>query len=357
MDDLNDDEVLIVRRLPYMARSLPITIRSDFCLKTQKLLGTLPPQCGMFLRMPLLKHLSGELHLVNNDVIAEMIFEAITKKMVCSKLNRMDLDVVSSCLSSWKSDQERVEAFYKILAPVLNAAFEVWDVKTVNFKMARYNVDKIVNYITQMYVRCWKTASNPPFVLTALLKGLKQNLSIKENYVTISHLQLAIECFEILLKVDGNELDEDDILEDNTLDIAKMCVRLFCDDLNSYGHHIWKLFYHALQKTLDAFWMTKRTQHKISNCMLDLSKDLSADLDVLVHILVLELNFYKVDDIFGIFGSDDSCIDDDGREQLLDRIKMHPSCEVKANHSKLVLSHISDSDYKEFLYNVHHDYS
>ncbi|CAK1542457.1 unnamed protein product [Leptosia nina] len=93
---------------------------------------------------------------------------------------------------------------------------------------------------------------------------------------------------------------------------------------------------------LSGFGLNKRTQYKIDNKMLDLAENLSTDLNILLHVLVVEHIYYIQ------YEKEDK----KGRKELRDRIARHPSAEVKANVSKLCMTDGCNIPYFSYFYNL-----
>ncbi|CAF4763859.1 unnamed protein product [Pieris macdunnoughi] len=356
MDNLRKDESLIVDKFPSYFQRLPRMKASDFCLKSYQITKNFTSQCKIFPRKPLMHYFGGGLHLVDIDLLAAMVNDIITRRLWTTKMNNHHLDVVTSCLYTWKDDAEQMVSFRKIIAPLFEKAYEKWDTKIVNCKLAQLNINNIVTLLNKQYQSYLDSKSNfSPSVLTVLLESLENNLSVKENYMIIRSLKLAVEYFKILSKANAIvKFDENtNIFDQTSLSFAEMCINIFCDDVAIYGNSIWRLFYHALQDMLDRFDVKKHTQYKIYNLMLDLSSELTPELNYQVHVLIFELTLYKADNFMhNLFGydSDDSENDDEGQENLLTRIKTHHSNKVKAYHSKCVLSNLYDLHYDKFKY-------
>ncbi|XP_022125102.2 uncharacterized protein LOC111000069 [Pieris rapae] len=355
MDNLRKDESLIVDKFPYYFQRLPRMKTSDFCLKSYQIMKNFPSQYKIFPRKPLMHYFGGGFHLVDRDLLAVMVNDIITERLWITKMNYHHLDVVKSCLNTWNDDAEQMVSFRKIITPLFEKAYEKWDTKIVNCQLVKLNINNIVTLVNKQYQSYLDSDSNfSPSVLTLLLDSLEHNLSVKENYMMIRSLKLAVEYFKILSKANAIvKFDENTTFDKTSSSFAQLCINIFCDDVVVYGNSIWRLFYHALQDMLDRFDVKKHTQYKIYNSMLDLSTELTPELNYQVHVLIIELTLYKADNFMNYllgFDSDDYENDDEGQEKLLNRIKTHHSNKVKAYHSKCVLSNVCDLYYKEFKY-------
>ncbi|CAH4000408.1 unnamed protein product [Pieris brassicae] len=352
MDNLRKDESLIVDKFPYYFQRLSRMNASNFCLKSYQIMKNFTFQCKIFPRKPLIYYFGGELHLVDSDLLAVMVNDIITERLWTTKMNNHHLDVVKSCLYTSNVDAEQMVSFRKIIGPIFEKAYEIWDTKIVNCQLVQLNINHIVTLMNEQYQSYLDSKSNfSPSVLTVLLESLENNLSVKENYMMIRSLKLSVEYFKILSKANAIVKFDENTFDQTSLPLAKMCINVFCDDVLIYGNSIWRLFYHALQEMLDRFDVKKRTQYKIYNFMLDLSTELTPEQNYHVHVLIFELTLYKPDNFMHyLFGFDSDDNDDEGQEKLLTRIKTHHSIKVKAYHSKCVLRHVYDLYYEKFKY-------
>ncbi|XP_038219004.1 uncharacterized protein LOC119837483 [Zerene cesonia] len=346
MEDVTDE--VIIRELSRKVRKLPLSIRTEFILKWYDLIKHLQPKCETFPRTPMMCY-TFAMHDLDKSLLAEIIEDCITNRLWRTKLNYHYIDLLVSCLFTSKNEDEQIACFNKIIAPVFHSAYKMWNEKTCGLLLVQYNINNIVTGLCKRLFNCSDNNSKkPPTVIILLLNSLQDNVPVDENYIMITKLKLAVEYFNVLSEYE--ESPEDEIHKRAVQGFSKICIKIFSENIATFGKSIWKLFYHVLQMMLDDFSMIKSTQYKLYNYMLDLCTTLSSELDVLVHVLVMELSLY-VDDFFTLFFDDsDDYVDHEGQIALLERIKQHPSLEVKANYSKVILSIYEKVSYTQLSY-------
>ncbi|CAK1542456.1 unnamed protein product [Leptosia nina] len=241
-----------------------------------------------------------------------------------------------ACVSSQTDTEKQTEAFTKVLNPVLECAFKLWDTKVHGIFMVRYNMNGLFSQVVYSYKDMLKRKSTT--ILDLLLNSLEPNLP--HNYVIITNFKLARRFFDILSNC--NKILRKKLYEKTTLDLGQICIEIFCEDVKKHSQNIWRSFFHAWQMMLSGFGLNKRTQYKIDNKMLDLAENLSTDLNILLHVLVVEHIYYIQ------YEKEDK----KGRKELRDRIARHPSAEVKANVSKLCMTDGCNIPYFSYFYNL-----
>ncbi|CAG4987421.1 unnamed protein product [Colias eurytheme] len=345
LEDVTDEDIL--RKLPNKVQRLSLSIRSEFSSKCYDLIEQLQPKCKHFPRVPMMSYIFS-MHNLDKSLLAEMIDDCITKRLWRTKLNNHHMDILVACLFTSKHEDEQIIYFNTIIAPVFDCAYKMWNRKTCGLLLVQYNINNIVTTFCKRLFTCSNNKRKSPAIIILLLNSLQNNVPVHENYIMITKLKLAVEYFNILSEYEDS-LEEGEVHNQAVQGLSKICIKIFSEDVATYDRSIWKLFYHALQIMLDEFSMIKSTQYKLYNCMLDLCTTLSSDLDILIHILVMELAIY-VDDFYIIFFDDDDYVDPEGQKALFERIKQHPSPEVKANYSKVFLCLNNNLSYTQLSY-------
>ncbi|XP_047515405.1 uncharacterized protein LOC125056393 [Pieris napi] len=335
IESLTDQESIIVYNLLSKFEKIPLVVRTEYCITSYKFLKTLPLRCNCqrFMNKIVSKinynHILPTLEL---DFVAEMVQDTIILRLWSEKLDWTFMNMLLECISIQSTHEKKMEACKKVLLPVLDNIFTMWNSKSPGLFMVRYNMN---TFITHMSYKDMLQRNNS-IVLNLLIDSLDKKLPIKDNYVMITNFKLAAEYFKVLSECEKSS--QNSLYEITTKDLSKICIKILCEDVKSYSASIWRLFFHAWQMMINSFGIKKKIQYKVNNIILDLAEDLSPDLNILLHIFVLEDIYYTN------YGNEDKL----GRQALRHRIAAHPSKEVKSQCSKLVITDRCSTPYNSF---------
>ncbi|XP_045520617.1 uncharacterized protein LOC123711833 [Pieris brassicae] len=340
IESLTDQESIIVYNLLSKIEKVPLVVRTEYCITSYKFLKKLPLRCNCqrFMNNIVSKINYNEvLPTLELDFVAEMVQDSIILRLWSEKLDWTFMNMLFDCISIQSTDEKKIEACKKILLPVLDNIFTMWNRKTQGLSIVRYNMNSFISHMSYKDI----LQRNNSILLNLVIDSLNNKLPIKENYVMITNFKLAAEYLKVLSKCDISSPNR--LYETTTKELSKICIKIFCEDVKSYSTSIWRLFFHAWQMMINSFGIKKKIQYKVNNNILDLSKDLSSDLNILLHIFVLEDIYYTN------YGNEDKL----GRQALRCRIAAHPSREVKSQCSKLVIIDRCSIPYSSFFYSIY----
>ncbi|XP_022125104.2 uncharacterized protein LOC111000070 [Pieris rapae] len=335
IESLTDQESIIVYNLLSKIEKVPLVVRTEYCIISYKFLKKLPLRCNCqrFMNNIVSKiNYNHVLPTLELDFVAEMVQDTIISRLWTEKLDWTFMSMLLDCVSIQSTDKKKLEACKKILVPVLENIFTIWNRNTQGLSMVRYNMNSFISHMSYKDM----LQRNNSIVLNFLIDTLDNKLPTKENYVMITNFKLAAEYLKVLSKCEKSSLNS--LYEITTKDLSKICIETFCEDVKSHSATIWRLFFHAWQMMINSFGIKKKIQYKVNNIILDLSNDLSTDLNILLHIFVLEDIYYTS------YGNEDKL----GRQALRNRIAAHPSKEVKSQCSKLVIIDRCSIPYSSF---------
>ncbi|XP_045504874.1 uncharacterized protein LOC123701437 [Colias croceus] len=324
---LTENESIIVYNLLNKFEKLPQIVRTDYCITSYKFLKTLPRRlnCYRFMNNIVSKIEYNEVLLeLEVDFVAEIVDDTITNRIWTEKLDWTFKTLLITYITSQNGKEKQVIAFEKVLNPVFKKAYEMWHVKHQGLYMARFN---IYSFVSLLSYKEFLEGTKDPILLILINNSFQENLVVNENYMIMTSLKLAIEYLKIAAKYKSRLPN---IHEETFQEFSKICLKLLCDDVASKGIGILVLYHHALQRILNGFRILRKTQYKFFDHMLDLSKDLSSDFEILVHKLVAEhtffIDYYKEDK--------------KGRKMLHESIKTHPAAAVRAGASRLYITEL-----------------
>lgn len=344
IETLSDNESTIVYNLLSRFEKVPHKVRSEYCITGYMFLKKLPPRCNCqrFMNNIVSKiNYNKVLFTLPIDVVAEMVHDTIIPRLWTEKLDYTYMDMVFQYVFLQSSEAKRIEAFEKILHPLLDCVYKNWNIKTHGLLMVRYNIMGFISQVNNSYKDM--LAQNNYILLNLLLDNLQKKICIKDNYVIITNLKLAAEYLNTLAECERPS--PRDIYKSTTMELSKICVKIFCEDVASYSSGIWRLFFHAWQMMLNGFSIEQNIVNKVNNNILDLSKNLSPELDILLHILVLKQIFYTN-------YSNKFKFDHIEKKYLWDRIAAHPSKEVKSQCSIMKGMEGISIHYTPFFYSI-----
>ncbi|CAH0713685.1 unnamed protein product, partial [Brenthis ino] len=333
IDNLTSEENQNIYNKLSKVREVPECVRGEFWMKSNKFLNSLPTNDNCNTLIKELQHALPEvLEFLEDDFITGMLLESLDKKISTGNYDRSELVAHFIWLS--KSEDLQIRRYKKVLVPILERSFALWDTKHQDKYFVRSNLHNICKYFCTLFNIMFldKNMNIPIAVLSDMMDKIQSNLPLHENYVLLLRLKLTITICkivsnvvntkkDIIVKINQSVFQSYDkwqqLYKEAALDIGRDCAKYLRNDVQSIYPTVYNVFAKVLYDVCTDLLVGVINILLIQKAILE-SKDF-----VEGHLLVLQIlrmQVYYQDEVKKL------------ETELLDEIQKHPSEEVKIHY-------------------------
>ncbi|CAH2101615.1 unnamed protein product [Euphydryas editha] len=269
IDNLTSEENKTIYTKLSKVEKVPMSVRPEFWMKSYKFLKTLPPKANCeSLLGDLRNNMDDLMEFLDNDFISEIFLESLEENFSTKRYEFQYL-VVQFVLST-RTEEAHIARYNKVFVPILEQAFAMWNKSQEDTNYVRENLKEILSclYTSFHNIVLEKKMIRPTYMFTDILKRIRENLKMEENYVIITTHKLSLDFVKIIdkaLKTDdvltskseSDENGEEDkfkqIYASTASELGKLYVNYLKEDVVNIFPSIYILFAKAFTNIFDNF--------------------------------------------------------------------------------------------------------
>ncbi|KAJ2947166.1 hypothetical protein O0L34_g16523 [Tuta absoluta] len=326
IDNLSTEENKIIYDTLTKVDKVPMLVRGKFFMKSFTFLKSLPTKanCGNAIDS-LVYQMEDLLDQLDSDFVANVLLESLDKKFTTTRYPYRDL--MAAYLLHASDVDSQLARYKKVVLPVLERSFALWDVKVNDDYWARNNVIDLLKMISENVKKYVfeKKMVFPTKIFTDIQEQLEKRLPVEANYLTQTTWKL-IATYMKLLEEHKDMLSSTTEYKQIYLKalpkFSEICLDFMREDMKKYFTSIYWLFAeclcHAFKDVDELVYL---------ECLHLILKDESFVPSYLVAIKNIPHNYY--------------CEDESKKKIsiLREKIFSNPSMEVKWHYYKKFTRH------------------
>ncbi|XP_045456424.1 uncharacterized protein LOC123666374 [Melitaea cinxia] len=338
IDNLTSEEDKSIYTRLSKVEKVPMSVRPEFWIKSYKFLKSLPPKTtGADLLGRLRSNMDDLMEFLDDDFVLELFMESFDENFSTKRYEYQYL--VAEFLLSTKTEEAHVVRYNKVLVPILDRAFSMWNKAHEDTNYVRENLKGILSCLYSRFnnVVLEKKMILPIYMFTDILKRIHENLSVEENYVIVKTHKLSLDILKIMDKVlkrseaaktplseSAKESDSDKfraLYAETAGELGKLCVKYLEEDVSNTFPSIYKLFAKTFDNIFDGFNFDRINKMNALKAFLEFKDFIPG------YLFVLEtLPKY-------LHEEDEKSL----KSELLKDISAHPSKEIKMHYNLYLL--------------------
>lgn len=314
-------------------RKVPECIKGEFWIKCISFLKTLPASanCGHLIQ-ELQNALPVVMEFIEDNFIVEMLLDSLDSKLSTGVYVGSKIAPRFIWLS--KSDEVQLQRYNKVIVPILERSFALWDIKHKDQYYVRANLLRMCQWFGVLFedIFLHKETNLPIAILTNIADKIQSNLPLQQNYSLILKIKLVATFNKILGNIVCTQKDFfkeikqsaaeyhgrwQPLYERAAPEVGKECIKYLKDDVANIFPSIYNIFANVLLDVCRDFRFDRPATLAIDKAILE-DKDFMEGHLLVIQLLRIQGNYY---------GDDDKL-----KTEILNELQKHPSKEVQIHY-------------------------